>query len=186
MKYCIILGNNFEDIEAVASIDILRRAGVPLDVYGVGGDTIKSRSMLTYKAERVFMKAGDVSVDEYDGIILPGGPGTKQLYNNEELISLIRGFHAKDKSIFAICAAPTLLDKAGVLTGKRFTCFPGSVSEIKSGTHVDQSVVVDGKLITSQGAGTAVDFGLALVAAIVSPNEAKTQAEKIVYRFYQS
>jgi protein deglycase len=179
MKYCIFLGNNFEDVEAVTQIDILARAGVKVDIYGVGSDTIKSRSNIVYKTDRVFIKAADVSISEYDGILLPGGPGVKELINNEALIQVIRDFHGAKKLVFAICAAPRLLDRAGILKGRKYTGYPGE--EIHDGTRVDERVVIDGNIITSQGVGTSLDAALKLVEIIVSNEEANKQAGKVLY-----
>lgn len=179
MRYCIFLGHNFEDVEAVTVIDLLRRAKVNLDIYGVGNELIMSRSSVIYKTEHVFKRELDVNVKEYDGILLPGGPGTDELVKNDQLIGVIWKFHEMRKLVFAICAAPRLLDKAGVLHGKKYTCFPGT--EIKTGTHVDEKVVVDGNVITSQGVGTSLDAALKLVEIIVSKEEAENQAKKVLF-----
>jgi 4-methyl-5(b-hydroxyethyl)-thiazole monophosphate biosynthesis len=178
----MIFGNNLEDVEAIAPLDILRRAQVTVETWGVGSDTISGRTRVPMKMEKIFRKRSDVDVEAYDGILLPGGPGVSELVGNEELIELVKEFRRLDKLIFAICAAPTILDRAGLLEGKRYTCFPDSRKDIRGGTHVDAPVVVDGKLITSQGLGTAIDAGLALVEVIVSKKEAELQRERIVYR----
>jgi 4-methyl-5(b-hydroxyethyl)-thiazole monophosphate biosynthesis len=180
--YCIILGNNFEDVEALAVIDILRRAKIPVEIFGVGSDKIKSRSNIIYFTEKVFMSEKDVDPSKYEGILLPGGPGVGELAENNELLKIIREFNRQKKLIFAICAAPLLLDKAGVLEGKKYTSYPGT--EIKSGTFVDRKVVIDENIITSKGVGTALDAALKLVEVIKSKEEAMQLAEKIVYEKY--
>lgn len=185
MKYCMILGNNFEDVEALAPLDLLRRAGVEVDTYGVGGELISGRTRVPMKADKVFLQRSDLDVNAYAGILLPGGPGVDQLVENAALIDVVKAFAAKNKLIFAICAAPRILDRAGLLKGKRYTCFPAARAAIKDGEHVEQSVVVDGQLITSRGMGTAIDAGLKLVEIIVSPEEARAQAERVVYPYYQ-
>jgi protein deglycase len=179
MRYCIFLGHNFEDVEAVTLIDLLRRASVPVDIYGVGSGSIISRSKIAYAAEKVFEKEEDVDVDQYDGILLPGGPAVSELVNNEALLKVIRKFHDRRKLVFAICAAPQLLDRAGVLKGKNYTCYPGT--EIHSGYHLNDRIVIDGNIITSQGVGTSLDAAVKLVEIIVSKEEADKQAEKVVY-----
>ena len=180
MSYCVILGNNFEDIEAVSFIDVLRRAKVALDLFGVGADSIKSRSNVVYKTEKVFLKETDIDAGRYDGILLPGGPAVDALVKNSALLAVIREFAGRGKLIFAICAGPRLLDAAGILGGKRYTCYPGT--PISSGTHVDEAVVVDGNIITSQGVGTALAAALKLVEIIVSKEEAANQAHKVLFR----
>jgi protein deglycase len=179
MKYCIFLGNNFEDVEAVTQIDLLRRASVPVDIYGVGSGSIQSRSRITYQTDRVFVKESDVDAGQYDGILLPGGPGVSELVKNGELLKVIRKFYDEKKLVFAICAAPQLLDRAGVLEGKNYTCFPGT--EIRSGIHHDERIVIDGNIITSQGVGTSLDAAIKLVEIIVSKAESEKQAEKVLY-----
>jgi len=180
--YCIILGNNFEDVEALAVIDILRRAKIPVEIFGVGSDKIKSRSNIIYFTEKVFMSEKDIDPSKYEGILLPGGPGVGELAENNELLKIIREFNRQKKLIFAICAAPLLLDKAGVLEGKKYTSYPGT--EIKSGTFVDRKVVIDENIITSKGVGTALDAALKLVEVIKSKEEAMQLVEKILYENY--
>ncbi len=180
MSYCVILGDGFEDVEAVAVIDVLRRARVTVDIYGVGREEITSRSHLVYKAEKIFRTKAEIDLEEYDGILLPGGPGVDELVGHTELLSVIKAFHAAGKLVFAICAAPRLLDAAGVLEGRRYTCYPNT--PVRSGTRVDQPVVVDGNIVTSQGVGTALAAALKLVEIIISRSEAGTQAKKILFR----
>ncbi len=177
--YCILLGNNFEDIEALAVIDILRRAKIPLEIYGVDSDKIKSRSNIIYFTEMVFNSEKDIDVSKFDGLLLPGGPGVNELANNIEVIKLIKKFYSDGKLIFAICAAPMLLDIAGILEGKKYTCYPGTV--INNGTYVDRDVVIDEKIITSKGVGTAIPAALTLVSIINSKEEAIELSKKIVY-----
>lgn len=178
-KYAIFLGENFEDVEAVTQIDIFRRAGIELDIYGVGGKSIVSRSGIVYTAELEFKSSHDLSVNEYAGILLPGGPGTQALVKNAELLEVIRAFAAVGKLIFAICAAPLLLDRAGVLDGKRYTCFPGT--QISNGKHVEERVVVDGNFITSRGLGTSLDAALKLVEVIISREKSDEIKRQVVY-----
>lgn len=178
--YCIFLGKNFEDVEALTQIDLLRRAKVKVDIYGVGGSSITSRSGVVYQTEKVFNKAADVNVRDYEGILLPGGPGVDDLAKNEELLSTIKNFYQMNKLVFAICAAPLLLDRAGILDGKKYTCYPGT--DVKSGKKTEANVVIDGNIITSRGVGTSLEAAIKLVEIIVSPAEAKIQAEKVLYQ----
>jgi 4-methyl-5(b-hydroxyethyl)-thiazole monophosphate biosynthesis len=180
MSYCTFLGDRFEDIEALTYIDLLRRAGVSLDIYGVGQELIASRSKVVYKTEKVFRNESDVAVDRYDGILLPGGPGVDELVKNKALVSLVKKFFDAGKLVFAICAAPGILAAAGILAGKRYTCYPGT--PIASGTLVDEDIVIDGTVVTSRGVGTALAAAVKLVEIIVSKEEAARQAEKVLFR----
>jgi protein deglycase len=180
MKFCIFLGNNFEDVEALTVIDLLRRAKVTVDIFGVGDNRIMSRSSVIYITDHIFKSIQNLRVREYDGILLPGGPAVEELAKNDELINIIKFFFNLKKLVFAICAAPKLLDKAGVLAGKKYTCFPGT--DIKNGTYVDEKVVVDGNVITSQGVGTSLDAAIKLIEIIVSKEEAENQAKRVLFQ----
>lgn len=171
-KYCVFLGQHFDDIEAITIINILRRSDIMLDVYGVDDEFIKSFTGVQYKADYVFKKFSDIDVSEYKGILLPGGPGVERLLQNHELIHLVHKFNSESKLVFAICGAPVLLDKAGVLEKRKFTCLPAVTSLIKSGTRVDEKVVVDGNVITSKALGTSMDAALKLVEMIKSKEKA--------------
>ncbi|MGA2142379.1 MAG: DJ-1/PfpI family protein [Brevinematales bacterium] len=179
MKYALIMGENFEETEAVTAIDLLRRAGVTIDIYGVGSSSIKGRSGLTIMTDRIFKNEADLDINEYGGILIPGGPGASLLAGNRALLNIVRGFNGANKLIYAICAAPMVLDRAGILGGRNYTCFPGT--EISSGKRLEDRVVIDGNIITSQGVGTALDAAVKLVEIIVSAAESRKQAEKTLY-----
>lgn len=181
MSYVIFLADDFEDIEAVTLIDLLRRAKIDLKVYGVKSNKIKSRSNIIYQTEQIFIKEADVDVNYFKGILLPGGPGIANLTRNEDLLNIIRKFSAQDKLIFAICAAPLLLDQAGILNGKNYTCYPAT--PVRNGTYVEDDVVIDGNIITSRGVGTAIKASLKLIEIIVSKEEAYNQANKILFNY---
>jgi len=172
----VVLHQGFEEIEAVTPIDVLRRGGVKittascsdsLDVEGKSGITIKADALLK-----------DVADNTYDGLILPGGPGVEKALQNESLIELIRTQYTANRWIGAICAAPLLLDKAGVLEEHRFTAH-ASVHDQFSGRALNQRVVVDHPLITSPGPGTATAFAFALLTALESPQKAREVAISI-------
>lgn len=179
MKYSIIIGNNFEDVEAITQIDILRRAGITIDIYGAGNDKIRSRSNIIYQADKVFNKESDMDTGQYDGILIPGGPGVDELVKNEALLKTVKRFFDSGKLVFAICAGPRVLDKAGILKGKRYTSYPDTV--IENGTWLDEKVVIDANIITSQGVGTSLEAAIKLVEIIHSKAEADQQAKKVLY-----
>jgi len=182
MRVALILGENFEEIEAVTPIDILRRAEVEVVTYGVGKRDITGSHRIPVRADQVFEREDDIEVSEYDALLLPGGPGVNQLVENEAILALIRRFVQAGKWIYAVCAAPLLLDRAGVLQGRRFTCFPGTVASIRSGNYVSEPVVVDEMIVTSQGVGTSLLASLKLVELWVSPEESRQLAERVVFR----
>jgi protein deglycase len=153
-----ILENGFEEIETVAPVDLLRRAGTEVMMAGVSSMLVKGRSGISIQADALL---GEMDLNGFDVLFLPGGPAVMELRNNPQVLDLIREFAGKGKIIAAICAAPLLLKDAGILEGKAFTAHFSTQTELPSTTG--ERVVEDGNLITSRGAGTAVEFGLALI-----------------------
>jgi 4-methyl-5(b-hydroxyethyl)-thiazole monophosphate biosynthesis len=159
MRLIVPLAEGFEEIEAVAIIDVLRRANIKVDVVGVEDEIVAGRNGIKILCDKII---SDVKPEDYDGIVLPGGnPGYKNLENNQQVINFIKYFNSKGKLIAAICAAPTILEKIGILEGKKATCFPSMKDKIRN--FVDEKVVVDDNIITSQGPGTAIEFALEIV-----------------------
>ncbi len=176
MKLMITLADGFEEIEALAVIDILRRAGIQIDTVGVMGTVITSKYGVRIMVDK---KLKEVNPDEYDGIVLPGGsPGYENLGKSSEVIKMLKNFSAQNKLIAAICGAPSILAKAGLLDGKKATIHPGMEKEIPYPRG--ERVVVDGKIITSQGAGTAIEFALKLVEVLAGRSKVAELKEHLV------
>ena len=166
----VVLPQGFEEVEAVTPIDMLRRAGVTvtiasldnrLEVTGRNGISLLADAPLEVSFSRT-----------YDMIVLPGGPGVKHLRADARIIDLVKTQVTRGGWVAAICAAPTVLHDAGVLKGRRYTAHTSVEAEL-GGVIQSGRVIVDAPLITSRGAGTALDFGLELVARLVSPEAAK-------------
>lgn len=157
----IPIAKGFEEIEAVALIDVLRRGGLEVRVLGVGGDEIEGAHGITLKCDGILE---GISADELDMIVLPGGwGGTNILASDATVQGLLKDMDAKGKEIGAICAAPYALDRAGVLKDI-FTCYPSVEEKISHpGYHPELHVVEDQNVMTSRGPGTAICFGLAIV-----------------------
>jgi 4-methyl-5(b-hydroxyethyl)-thiazole monophosphate biosynthesis len=162
------LAKGFEELEAVALIDVMRRGGIEVRLAyledELQGDLVLGANGITIKAD-VSIKT--VISDDFDMMVLPGGwDGTYALAENRRVIELLQEFKSK-KAVGAMCAAPFVLKKAGVL-GNDYTCYPGAKEEIDHpGYRDDSKVVEDGNVLTSQGPGTAVCFGLAIVRRLV-------------------
>jgi len=155
-----LLFPGFEEIETVAPIDLLRRAGVEVVIASLTGETtVTGRCDITLQADTSLT---DVINDDFDLLLIPGGPGIKGVRADGRAAELAQTYVEAGKPVAAICAAPTVLLDAGLLEGKRFTSHAGVVSELPK-SLIDQRVIEDGLLITSRGAATAVEFGLALV-----------------------
>ncbi len=180
MKIAAILAEGFEETEFIAVTDLLCRANLDVCVVSV-------TSNLTVTGAHDFKIVADslwdnVEFDDIDCIFLPGGmPGVTNLQSNKKVVETVKRFAEQDKFICAICAAPLVLDDAGVLVDKKFTCYPSTVSQIKTGEYCDEAVVSDGKIITGKGVGTALDLGLAMIAAFCTEEKSESLRKAIVY-----
>jgi protein deglycase len=172
----VILARGFEEIEAVTPIDLLRRAGASVTVASIEeGIHVTGRSGLTIHADTVLAAVEETN---FDCVVLPGGPGVSRLRADARVGAIVRKQAARDGWIAAICAAPVLLKDAGILAAKRHTAHFSVSAELPE-ARLDERVVTDGKLITSRGAGTSLDFGLVLVEALFSRDLAMEIARSI-------
>ena len=177
----VLLGNGFEEIEAIAPIDLLRRAGISVLTVGITGKTV-------YGGHNIGVEA-DITIDEMDltdleMIILPGGlGGVASARASQQALDALRFAWENGKLTAAICAGPTVLADLGITDGKNATCYPGCEGGMGSAI-VDSAAasVTDGRLITGASPGCAVAFGLALVAALKGPEAAATVKEQFVIR----
>ena len=166
----VFFANGFEEIEALAPVDILRRAEHEVKMVGVGGKVITGAHGITVTCD---LEAPQISLADLEMVVLPGGmPGTLNL-EKSEIVQIVTQYAIEKEIPFgAICAAPSILGHAGLLKGRRVTCFPGFEQELEGAEVTGALVEVDGKLITARGAGCAVDFGLALVELLDGKGEA--------------
>ena len=160
----MFLANGFEEIEALCPLDLLRRAGLEVTTVGITGDRICGAHGITVEADIPEGLFADASPDM---VILPGGmPGSKNLDESRTVDTALKAAARRGAFLAAICAAPMVLGRRGLLEGKRATCFPGFEEELRGATVVSDRVVRDGNIITAAGMGVALEFGLALVAAL--------------------
>ena len=161
-----LLADGFEETEAIATIDVLRRAGCTVDLVSMNATTtVTSSHKVTLTADRTWMP----DLRDYDLLFLPGGqPGTDNLAADPRVLGMVREFCNLGKWVTAICAAPAVLAKAGILEHKNVTSYPNeNQAEIFKGAHyLDNLVVRDGNIITSRGVGTVFHFAYALVDAL--------------------
>lgn len=144
-----------------------------------GNDVVTGRSGIRLISD---VKYEDVDVSQYDGIVLPGGlPNAHTLRDDERVIKDVKEFNDQGKLLCAICAAPCVFEKAGIIAGKKATSYPGAINE-KSCKYKNKSVSVDGNIITSRGVGTAIDFALAILKALGEGDRAKEIAKGIIYK----
>jgi 4-methyl-5(b-hydroxyethyl)-thiazole monophosphate biosynthesis len=172
----VILAEGFEEIEVVTPVDILRRAGAEVTIAALGdGIHVTGRSGLTLHADSTL---GALDGSDFDCLLLPGGPGVGRLREDPRVSSWVRRHQEGNRWLAAICAAPTVLNDAGVLEGRRYTAHFSVAGELPDAL-LNERVVVDGRLITARGAGTAVDFGLLLVERLFSREKAADVARSI-------
>ena len=169
----ILLGEGFEEIEAIAPYALLKRAGSDVRFAGVGGTEITGSHGVCVTAE---LSAEALCADDIEMIVLPGGlRGVQSLSESAAAMSLTKRVWENGGYVAAICAAPTLLAGLGISDGKALTCYPGMEDRMGKAKMKKQAVVKDGRLITGRAAGSAVEFGLALVGAM----KGQTTADKI-------
>ena len=176
----MFLAEGFEEVEALAPLDIIRRAGLEIKTVGVGSKTVIGSHGIPVTADITVYELSDSTPDM---VILPGGmPGTKNLDANETVHKAIADAVKNGAYLCAICAAPMILGKLGLLVGKKATCFPGFEEYLAGAIVTGQKVAVDGKIITAKGMGAAVEFGLAIVAALKDEATADELAKAIMFK----
>ena len=177
----ILLGTGFEETEAIAPVDLLRRAGIPALTVGVSGKTVYGSHGIGVEAD---IELGETDLTQLEMIVLPGGlGGVNSVRASKEALDALTFAWENDKFVAAICAGPTVLADLGITAGKNATCYPGCESGMGSANICpDAASVRDGKLITGTSAGCAIPFGLALVEALKGKATADAIAEQIVIR----
>lgn len=157
----LTLADGFEETEAIAALDVIRRAKLDIKTVGVGGEYITSAHGVTVKAD---ITADKINLEDAEGVILPGGmPGTLNLQKSAEVKALIEHCAASGALVAAICAAPMIIGDMGLLNGKRATCFPGYEENLIGALETEDYVVTDGNFITARGGGVTLEFGAAIV-----------------------
>jgi 4-methyl-5(b-hydroxyethyl)-thiazole monophosphate biosynthesis len=165
------LAPGFEEIEAITIVDVLRRAGQEVTIAGLTAGTCTGSHGITVTPDCTL---AEIDPEAVRMIVLPGGmPGAANLRDDPRVVRLLQT--AADRGAFtaAICAGPIALAKAGLHKGRRVTSYPGFAKELAGGTYVEDRVVVDGKVVTSRGPGTALDFALTLVSLLENEAAAK-------------
>ena len=177
----MLLGTGFEETEAIAPLDLLRRAGVEALTVGINGKAVSGSHKIVVEAD---ITIGQMDLTNMEMIIIPGGlGGVASLRSSKEALEALKFGWDNGKIVAAICAGPTVLADLGITDGLRATCYPGQ--EKNMGTALMQenaAVVTDGRLITGTSAGCAVSFGLALVEALKGKEAAETVRKQIVIR----
>ena len=177
----MLLGTGFEETEAIAPLDLLRRAGVQVATVGINGKVVYGSHGIGVEAD---LEIGEMDLTNLEMIILPGGlGGVASIRASQAALDAVRFAWENGKFTAAICAGPTVLADLGITDGKNATCYPGCEGQMGSAVMAENAAAVtDGKVITGTSAGCAVPFGLALIAALKGQEAADAIAKQIVIR----
>ena len=163
MKIAVLFSNGTEELEALTPVDVLKRAGVTVDIISVCDSVLVGSHDIKVQSDYLLK---DVDLNSYDGIVIPGGmPGAEIISNNQIVISALENFFAKNKLVAAICASPALvLARNGFIDGRKATCYPSTdfIKLMAVTDYREENVVVDGNLITANGPKSAFAFSLAI------------------------
>lgn len=163
-RAAIVLTTGFEEIEAIAPMDILRRAGVEVDIVGVDAKVATGSHNLTISTDKELV---EVMNELYDIVILPGGmPGAKFLKDHQEVQNFVKNHYDAGKLIAANCAAPIAIENSGALKNRTYTCYLGFEKQINDGTYTGDFVHQDGRVITGSGPAAAFEFSYTIVEAL--------------------
>ena len=181
-RIAICMASGCEEIEGLTVVDVLRRAGMDIDMIAVSDEPLVTGSHgISFVTDKMI---AEVNWADYDGIVLPGGiPGTPNLGASSEVTDALRLFAQEGKLLSAICAAPSVLGEQGLLQGKKATSYPGFAENMPGAVYVEDDVVWDGNVITSRGLGTAIPFALTIVEYYSDHETAVALGRKFMYEF---
>lgn len=181
MKGLIILANYFEDVEALITVDILRRANINIDLVSMEKDlNVVTAHNVIITCDKLIKK---VKLSDYDFLVIPGGKAVFNYHLNSNLTtSIVDYFMKEEKLVCAICAAPAILGHLGYLKDKHFVCFPGCEENHFGGILENKNAVVDGKIITSKACGTTFDFAYEIVKALTTEENATKVINSVYYQ----
>lgn len=181
MKAYVLFKDGFEELEALSVVDVLRRANVTCIMVGMDKLEVTSSHGIVIKMDQLF----DESVYDGDVVVLPGGlPGASSLRDDDRVIDVLKDYNEKGKWIAAICAGPISLEKASVITNKKFTCYPGFEKDIPSGMYQDTLTCVDVNVITGRGPAAALEFAYIILEKL--GQDASTIAKGMQYHYLKN
>lgn len=179
-KIMVMLADGFEEVEALTVVDVLRRADVQCDMVSIDENrNVAGSHKITVRSD---YSIDEVNTSEYDGIVLPGGmPGAVNLRNSIKVVETVKDYYSTGKIVAAICAAPIVLDKAGIIAGKRITSYPSFESQLRNCIYCQDTVCIDNHIITSRGPSTALAFAYEILNAIGKEKETEELKEGMLY-----
>ena len=177
MKILAIITDGFEELEAVGTIALLRRAKLDVTIASLYSKDAIGRYMMKLTD---LVCLNDIDITDYDMLLLPGGPEYIIEEKDKNFLKIVKAFFDNDKYIAAICAAPTILGHLGLLKGKKYTCFT-SMNEDFQGEYVDKYICVDGKLITGRSCAASIDFALEIIKQLCGEKTYSDIKQEIYY-----
>ena len=178
MKAIVLIKEGFEEVEALSVVDVLRRGEMNCELVGMDAMRVTSSHGIEVSMDRLF----DETAYDADVVVLPGGlPGVRSLHDDERVIDLLKDFNEKGKWIAAICAGPISLEKAGVVDGKKYTCYPGFDKEIPSGIYQDTLTYVDQNIITGRGPAASFQFAYTILEKMGKSSEKIAESMQYPY-----
>lgn len=178
--YYMFLADGFEETEALVTLDMLRRAEIPVQTVGINTGTIRGAHEIIVYADII---DAEFTTNNCDGIILPGGmPGTENLFASDTVINAVEYCFKSDRLISAICAAPVIMGRKGLLAGKKATCYPGFENELTDALIQNSGCVVDSNIITAKAAGCVFEFSYEIISYIKSQGDAGSIIQAVHYK----
>lgn len=182
-KVLLFLAEGFEEIEALTTVDVLRRAEIVCDTCSLNHESVTGAHGIKVLADKII---DSINVDEYDAVVIPGGmPGAENLKSNSKVVDIVKKFNNEEKVVSAICAGPIVLEKAKVTEGKKVTSYPGYEGELGNCNYLDDIAVGDGNVITSRGPATAIYFALKLVEKLKGAEVVEKLREGMLVNFVE-
>lgn len=176
----VLLGKGFEETEAVAPVDLLRRADIPVLTVGIGGNVIEGSHKIPIVAD---ITIEQMDLTQMDALVLPGGlGGVASIMASDAAMNAVRFAYENNITLGAICAGPTILASLGILDGKNATCYPGCEDKMGKANILPHAAVTDGTIVTGTSAGCALPFGLALIATLKGEAEMQRIRDQVVIR----
>ncbi len=179
MKFACLLSDGFEDTEALATVNLLRRTEIEIDLISVfNKKTVTGSKGTTVIADKMMKK---IKESDYDGLFIPGGGHSSVLRKTQSVLQLVMEFYEHKKWLMAICAAPTVFGALGIMDGRKYISFPGTQSEMQNAIRVDEKVVRDGLFITGRSVGVVYEFVFKIVETVLTKKALEKLQKQIVY-----
>ncbi len=181
MKVLVFLAEGFEEVEALTTVDYLRRADISVDTVSITEDSqVKGAHDIIVTADKIISELE--FVDGYNGVVIPGGiPGATNLRDHKEVIDIINKLNGKNRLVAAICAGPIVLQEAGIIDNREITSYPEFEDQLEGCKYCEEAVVRDGNIITARGPSIAADFAMEIIDYLMGQGKIEELKREILY-----